>query len=591
MRRDLGLLASVIFVATISLRCNGREHAEVAKVDAETSDGRIIVDSGSDSPDSSSLDDATIAADGGMDLGTDLGTDAGTDAGMGVGTDVADDRPADISNDGSPPDNPADSSGTAADAGCAATCTGKCRSCAMLYTGQPDGTCAPVMAGTDPNNACDKDATACGLDGQCDGAGACRYAAPNTTCAAEQCAAGKYTAAAHCDGAGKCSTPSPVSCGNYPCVGTRCPMTCAKDGDCLTGFYCANMMCVSKKVQGATCGATTECLAGSCVEGVCCDGKCDTKCVSCLGAITGQTDGKCAPVRNGVAHGTDCAAAASASCGLDGTCDGLGACRNYGAGTVCGGQTCPLGSSTYTGTPTCDGKGACTPGVAASCVNYLCNPGAATCKTNCSGSTDCSPTAYCAGTTCTAKKAPGLVCAKDEECKSGTCGGRCCDPGTSCSCPQPGPQNLLVNPGFDTGLVGWAVDVGDGNVIWSSDDSTSCAFSGSARITFTGTTSPRIRQCVSVSPSKTYNFGAMLRSNGGAVHCVVDLFSAAGCTGAISNAVDAVWYNVYWSADVGLVYPAVQTTAGTASAQVSCSTEVPDSWFDTIYLSAAPGRY
>lgn len=49
---------------------------------------------------------------------------------------------------------------------CATPCGGLCESCLMSRTGQPDGVCAPVMAGMDPNNECPGMAV-------CTGAGTC----------------------------------------------------------------------------------------------------------------------------------------------------------------------------------------------------------------------------------------------------------------------------------------------------------------------------------------------------------------------------------------------------------------------------------
>jgi hypothetical protein len=58
---------------------------------------------------------------------------------------------------------------------CDAPCTGSCEACKQALTGQPDGVCAPVLAGTDPHDECSDSGTelACEHDGMCDGAGAC----------------------------------------------------------------------------------------------------------------------------------------------------------------------------------------------------------------------------------------------------------------------------------------------------------------------------------------------------------------------------------------------------------------------------------
>src|SRR5204863_7477349 len=58
---------------------------------------------------------------------------------------------------------------------CENTCTALRMACRQSKTGQPDGKCAGVSAGSDPDNECtDQGATSCGQDGSCSGSGACR---------------------------------------------------------------------------------------------------------------------------------------------------------------------------------------------------------------------------------------------------------------------------------------------------------------------------------------------------------------------------------------------------------------------------------
>jgi hypothetical protein len=101
---------------------------------------------------------------------------------------------------------------------CNQACNGSCSACSAALTGAPNGTCAPVVAGTDPRDACEADSDypeACGADGQCDGLGSCRAAAlPGTQCSDTTCSAGQLGEFA-CDGSGRC-VESSSSCGPNP---------------------------------------------------------------------------------------------------------------------------------------------------------------------------------------------------------------------------------------------------------------------------------------------------------------------------------------------------------------------------------------
>ena len=140
---------------------------------------------------------------------------------------------------------------------CAKACAGTCLSCSATVTGQADGICAPVQAGSDPHDDCTKSTDVCGLDGQCDGAGACRFAVPSTSCGTEACLSNQYTPAAQCNGSGKCVTPAAVSCGGQPCIGTRCDITCSATVACPTGFYCSKAARAPRKRPAARCAPRT----------------------------------------------------------------------------------------------------------------------------------------------------------------------------------------------------------------------------------------------------------------------------------------------------------------------------------------------
>jgi hypothetical protein len=315
---------------------------------------------------------------------------------------------------------------------CATACTAKCNACAAQHTGLPDGTCGPARAGADPHNECEKSAeTSCGDEGSCDGVGACRKYGRETTCAPESCAAGMYTPPGLCDGQGKCATNTTVSCGVFPCEGSRCRMTCSSDQQCAAGNYCQGDSCLPKKANGDACTEGRECRTGSCVDGICCNSSCAGPCMSCRNSDTGKPDGQCNPVRAGGRSGNDCPEASPRSCGNTGFCDGNGGCQKHGTNVTCAEAECSDGAEIAAGR--CDGKGRCVPGSRKPCNGLKCSAGKClTCTAgqvggNCERSTD-----YCSGgNSCRAQRQLGQSCSTPGEagaCTTGVCAANrtCC---------------------------------------------------------------------------------------------------------------------------------------------------------------------
>jgi hypothetical protein len=163
---------------------------------------------------------------------------------------------------------------------------------------------------------------------------------------------------------------------------------------------------VSTAALASACASNMECASGSCVEGVCCDTPCDQGCMACTASAKGHgVDGACEPVGDGLpdAKGS-CGASASAPCGADGTCDGLGACTVPAAGTTC--AACP---ANHVGA--CDGVGAClcegptcldaqtlrtADGETLDCAPYRCE--ADDCAHACNTGTDCAEGYTCDAT-------------------------------------------------------------------------------------------------------------------------------------------------------------------------------------------------
>ncbi len=338
------------------------------------------------------------------------------------------------------------SSGNCVDGVCcgAMTC-GPCRACNVAGF---VGACAPVAAGNaDPRTSCAADLpTTCALDGKCDGAGACRKFPAGTVCAPSACLADGLTLTlpSACDGAGTCTAGATQPCAPFACNATApikaCHTSCATDNECAAPNLCgvSTKICGNLKGLGQICTGGLECASGSCVDGVCCG---SPTCGSCKACNVVGAFGTC----TNVPAGSDdprglCASTAPATCGLDGKCDGAGACRSHVVGTVCVAASC-TGNTTIPAS-LCSGTGVCTaPGTGADCGAYKCGGG--TCSSTCTADADCSAPFSCIGSSCQ-KKATGSACTTGPQCTSGNCvDGVCCGSATCTSC-------LACNiPGFE----------------------------------------------------------------------------------------------------------------------------------------------
>jgi hypothetical protein len=319
---------------------------------------------------------------------------------------------------------------------CNTACTETCKACNGLNA---PGTCAFVVMGAPPLTAdqCPKaDPSTCGLDGTCDGAGACHRYAAGLKCRAGACDGASVGGGGVCDGAGRCKAGPATLCAPYDCdpSASACFAQCRADGDCADGVKCVAGSC-GPKARGAVCAADQDCGSGFCSDGVCCNVACDGACVSCNQA---GKEGTCWPVDAHVAdpHGV-CSDQGAGSCGQTGACDGLGGCALYPAETVCAPSAC-AGPRLNTAA-TCDGKGTCrAPGVQ-NCWPYNCTNGA--CATSCVADADCQGGHACLAGSC-GPKPLGQTCAGAAECGSGfcvdgvCCDGACADGCTSCALPS-----------------------------------------------------------------------------------------------------------------------------------------------------------
>jgi hypothetical protein len=348
---------------------------------------------------------------------------------------------------------------------CASECKGLCVACSASRTKREDGVCAPVAAGSDPDNECAEDvAGGCGSDGTCDGAGACRNRM-GTSCGAIRCETGKFTPAPTCDGKGSCLSATATSCGSYGCSASGCRSTCSADGDCAPGIACVDAKCGGKRPNGAACAQPAECGSNLCVDGVCCDQPCSGTCEACAGKKTGGSDGVCAPIKDGDDPDGECNPDGT-PCGTDGACNGARACRRAPAGKSCG--TACSGNALVTSS--CDGNGACAGSTTTSgCGLFSCSGSA--CLNTCSGPSQCVSTAYCSGTSCAQKKGLGSTCSGTTECASGYCvDGVCCGDACSGTC-------TACNVGGHAGTC-WPVGAGTADPACPNQGSSSCGTDG-----------------------------------------------------------------------------------------------------------------
>jgi hypothetical protein len=321
-------------------------------------------------------------------------------------------------------------SGVCTDGVCCHTeCVGICRACNVPGRA---GTCSMVPEGIKHGACADQGAGTCGYDGTCDGRGTCRRYPSGTRCVSGACDGSSITAAGACDGEGHCSSGPVVTCAPFTCNPVdgmpRCFDRCTTAAECVSGRECLAGSC-GKKIIGAACSDAAECTSGFCVDGTCCDSKCDGPCLSCaqVGAM-----GTCRAVPDGMKDPRGvCVDGGVGKCGFTGTCNGAGGCARYAAGTICLPATCQSTTLLITA-GRCDGVGGCSSGGPLACAPFACSNGA--CNSTCASNADCAPDRICDASKSCGKKGLGQPCSAGTECGSGFCvDGVCCN--ESCQGP------------------------------------------------------------------------------------------------------------------------------------------------------------
>ncbi len=344
---------------------------------------------------------------------------------------------------------------------CNAACTGSCQACSAAKTGGANGTCGNVTIATDPDNDCNAQATStCGTNGLCDGTGKCQLYVSGTSCLGSSCTGSTLTSASTCNGGGTCVAGGTQSCGAYLCAGAVCGTSCTTAANCTVGNVCIAGKCVAPLPTGSVCTAASQCSSGFCTDGFCCGSACNGLCQACSTAKTGGPNGTCGGVTIATDPDNECAAQAQATCGTNGSCNGVGACQLFVTGTSCVAPSCT--GSTLDNGSTCDGVGACASAGTTTCAPYVCGVGAA-CKTTCAADADCTAGNLCIGGKCGTPLGDGSACANAGQCNSGNCvDGVCCN--TACSagaCDACSVATGALKDGVCALLSGTACDDGD----------------------------------------------------------------------------------------------------------------------------------
>jgi hypothetical protein len=326
---------------------------------------------------------------------------------------------------------------------CNSACSATCENCGLPTA---RGRCTAVGSGAvDPRGVCkDNGPAACGTNGRCNGNRGCQTYANGIPCRASSCnpTTHSYTQDGTCRN-GACSVPAATSCAPFKCNGANCGRTCSSNNDCQAPATCVNGSCGLKPL-GSACSRANECLSNQCAQGVCCNSACSGSCFSCN--QTGMA-GTCTAVPSG---GPDpagvCTNQGQASCGNDGTCNGLGGCKKYTPGSICAAASCTGGVARSAST--CN-NGACVAGATRTCAPYVCNAAGTDCTASCSTSSQCLPPNTCSATGSCGTKGNGATCSAANECTSGNCvEGFCCN--SACtdgckSCAVIGAQGTCTN--------------------------------------------------------------------------------------------------------------------------------------------------
>ncbi len=186
---------------------------------------------------------------------------------------------------------------------CDSPCSGACQACSQTKTGKLDGTCASIVAATDPDNEC-AGALSCNGRGACQSAHGAACTAPTDCgsgfcvdglCCNSDCTGTCMACSAKKKGGGQDGVCDAISDGTDPddeCA-AQAQSTCGRTGDCNgvggcalwpNGTVCVAASCANgttlSKVQTCTAGSCSAQLTMNCTPYVCATTACRTACNS-----------------------------------------------------------------------------------------------------------------------------------------------------------------------------------------------------------------------------------------------------------------------------------------------------------------------
>ena len=257
--------------------------------------------------------------------------------------------------------------------------------CGLCATCNATGACVLVKSGSDIHDDCpDEGVNVCGLNGACDGQGACDFYGINEDTGAIDVASPAMcldvvvgyppnqllSLADTCDGAGNIVDNGLHDCAPYKCYGVACLTACTEQSDCTDESFCdvddlnqdgRTDDCVAKRIDGSQCHTDNdfECKSGTCSNGFCC-GEPDGDCCGVSGDCTHlASPGVCDMTQPGGCDGSR----------IDAFCNGNKVCKTHEVDydAACGSLECQsmgcLGGGLLLTQPTyCDLDGGCTVG-------------------------------------------------------------------------------------------------------------------------------------------------------------------------------------------------------------------------------------
>ncbi|AUX42891.1 hypothetical protein SOCE26_043290 [Sorangium cellulosum] len=211
-------------------------------------------------------------------------------------------------------------------------------------------------------------------------------------------------------------------------------------------------LCIDRLANGAACTRDRQCDSGHCVDGFCCDYRCDGQCQAC---DVVNNVGRCTPV--GTALEPEPPHPNEGGSFQREACPGEGACAGYCGGATdarclfpvegaaarastcsCPDEGCAVGPATLTSF-FCDGEGLAEAPVAVRCGGFKCQDETA-CKTACTSDADCIEDFICRDGICADLAEVGPSCDGDHTLRSPGADTDC----TPYSCPPGG--SACANP-------------------------------------------------------------------------------------------------------------------------------------------------